>query len=192
MFARLSALQPNVLVLDEPTNHLDLEAIEALVEGLRQYEGTLLLVSHDRWFVSQLADRILEITEQGPRVFDGTYDEYVERCGDDHLDAEQVLLKVRREKKDKKSKTEAAPATAEDRRERKKLETRRDQLEKKIEKTEARIDAINETFSDPAYFEKAARAEVQKLDQEQKTLSGRIEALMAEWEEVEAEISELD
>ena len=139
-----------------------------------------------------LADRILEITEQGPRVFNGSYDEYVQRCGDDHLDAEQVLLKVRREKKDKKSKSEAATETASDRRERKKLEKRRDELEKKIEKTEARIDAINETFSDPAYFEKAARDEVSKLDREQKTLAGRIEELMAEWEGVEEEIAGLD
>ena len=62
VFCKLSVTRPNVLVLDEPTNHLDLEAIEALVEGLREYDGTLIFVSHDRWFVSQLADRILEIS----------------------------------------------------------------------------------------------------------------------------------
>lgn len=103
LFARLSVEKPNVLLLDEPTNHLDLEAIEALVHGLRAYDGTLVFVSHDRWFVSELADRILEITPEGINDFRGTYDEYLERCGDDHLDAEQVALRVRRERRQKQA-----------------------------------------------------------------------------------------
>ncbi len=102
IFARLGVEQPNVLVLDEPTNHLDLEAIEALVEALAAYEGTLLLVSHDRWFVSQLATRIVEIGRDGIRDFVGSYEEYVERCGDDHLDAEAVALAARRERRQAK------------------------------------------------------------------------------------------
>jgi ABC-type multidrug transport system ATPase subunit len=68
-----------VLVLDEPTNHLDLEAIEALVDALAQYEGTLLFVSHDRWFVSQLANRIVEIHKDGVRDYQGGYDDYLEK-----------------------------------------------------------------------------------------------------------------
>jgi len=88
VFCRLSVTRPNVLILDEPTNHLDLEAIEALVEGLRAYDGTLVFVSHDRWFVSQLANRVLEISPRGIQDFPGTYEEYLERLDDDHLDAE--------------------------------------------------------------------------------------------------------
>ncbi|NIW36671.1 MAG: ABC-F family ATPase, partial [Gemmatimonadetes bacterium] len=61
VFSRIALEKPNVLVLDEPTNHLDLESIEALVEALQAFEGTLILVSHDRWFVGQLATRIVEI-----------------------------------------------------------------------------------------------------------------------------------
>ena len=58
-----------MLVLDEPTNHLDLESIEALVEGLQEYEGTLIFVSHDRWFVSRLANRVVEISaDRDPRL----------------------------------------------------------------------------------------------------------------------------
>ena len=63
MLALLVYQRPNLLLLDEPTNHLDLEAIDALVTALQVFDGTLLLVSHDRWFVSRLATRILEITE---------------------------------------------------------------------------------------------------------------------------------
>ena len=99
VFSRLALEQPNVLVLDEPTNHLDLESIEALVAALQAYEGTLILVSHDRWFVGQLASRIVEITPGGIRDFLGTYQEYVHACGDDHLDADTVVLKARREGK---------------------------------------------------------------------------------------------
>jgi ATPase subunit of ABC transporter with duplicated ATPase domains len=80
VFSRLILERPNVLVLDEPTNHLDLESIEALVAGLQAYEGTLVLVSHDRWFVSQLATRVVEITPDGIRDYQGTYEEYVTRA----------------------------------------------------------------------------------------------------------------
>lgn len=102
VFSRLALEQPNVLVLDEPTNHLDLESIEALVASLQTYEGTLILVSHDRWFVGQLATRVVEISPAGIRDYLGTYEEYVHACGDDHLDADTVVLKAKRE--DKKSK----------------------------------------------------------------------------------------
>jgi ATPase subunit of ABC transporter with duplicated ATPase domains len=99
VFSRLSMERPNVLVLDEPTNHLDLESIESLVAGLQAYDGTLVLVSHDRWFVSRLATRVIEITADGIRDFPGTYEEYVHACGDDHLDADTVVLKAKREER---------------------------------------------------------------------------------------------
>jgi ATPase subunit of ABC transporter with duplicated ATPase domains len=85
VFCRLALERPNVLVLDEPTNHLDLESIEALVDALQGYDGTLVFVSHDRWFVSHLATRIVEIRADGIRDYQGTWDEYLARCGDDHL-----------------------------------------------------------------------------------------------------------
>ena len=98
IFARLDVTEPNVLVLDEPTNHLDLEGIEALQQGVAAYEGTVIFVSHDRWLVSHLATRILEITPDGLQDFPGTYDEYLARCGDDHLDVDAVVRNARREK----------------------------------------------------------------------------------------------
>ena len=99
IFARLAVLKPNVLVLDEPTNHLDLETIEALTDALKTREGTLLFVSHDRHFVSQLATRIIELKPDGMQDFHGTYDEYLARLGDDHLDAAQVLARAKSEKR---------------------------------------------------------------------------------------------
>ncbi len=102
VFARLAVEKPNVMVLDEPTNHLDMETIEALREALLQREGTLIFVSHDRHFVSALATRIIELRQDGLHDFHGTYEEYLERRGEDHLDADQVVLKAKRESKGKK------------------------------------------------------------------------------------------
>jgi ATPase subunit of ABC transporter with duplicated ATPase domains len=91
VFTKLAIEKPNVLVLDEPTNHLDLESIEALVEGLKAYNGTLIVVSHDRWFIGQLATRIVDIEPAGIVDYEGTYEEYVAFCGTDRLDVEKVI-----------------------------------------------------------------------------------------------------
>jgi ATPase subunit of ABC transporter with duplicated ATPase domains len=96
IFARLAVTEPNVLVLDEPTNHLDLEGIEALSKALAKYDGSIVFVSHDRWFVSRLATRIVEIRPDGIEDFVGSYDDYLAACGDDHLDVDAVILEARR------------------------------------------------------------------------------------------------
>jgi len=141
VFSRLALERPNVLVLDEPTNHLDMESIEALVEGLKTYEGTLILVSHDRWFVSQLATRIVEIKPDTVLDYQGTYEEYVHSSGDDHLDVDTVVLKARREKPKKskrkpskgRSRTDAVrKPEGGSKQERKRLERRRGELTRSI------------------------------------------------------------
>ena len=77
LFGKLMMMNPNVLVLDEPTNHLDMESIESLNLALEHYEGTLIFVSHDREFVSSLATRVIEISDQKLNDFQGTYEEYL-------------------------------------------------------------------------------------------------------------------
>ena len=72
---------PNFLVLDEPTNHLDLDTKEMLIRALSEYEGTMLFVSHDRHFLAELSNRVLELTPDGIHRYDGGYTEYVERTG---------------------------------------------------------------------------------------------------------------
>jgi ATPase subunit of ABC transporter with duplicated ATPase domains len=72
---------PNFLVLDEPTNHLDMATKEMLVAALANFEGTMLFVSHDRYFLSQLSNRVLELTPEGLRLYGGGYTEYVTRTG---------------------------------------------------------------------------------------------------------------
>ena len=77
LFGKLMMMDTNVLIMDEPTNHLDMEAIEALNNALKLYDGTLIFVSHDREFVSSLATRVIEIKDQTLIDFQGTYDEYL-------------------------------------------------------------------------------------------------------------------
>ena len=72
---------PNFLVLDEPTNHLDLATKEMLIKALGDYEGAMLFVSHDRHFLAELSNRVLELTPEGIHVYGGGYTEYVERTG---------------------------------------------------------------------------------------------------------------
>ncbi|MCD6292687.1 MAG: hypothetical protein J7M09_04430, partial [Deltaproteobacteria bacterium] len=74
-----------VLVLDEPTNHLDLESIETFIEALVKFEGTIIFVSHNRYLVNRLASRILELKSDGFDLYPGTYAEYLEHLGHDHL-----------------------------------------------------------------------------------------------------------
>lgn len=213
VFSRLIVQKPNVLLLDEPTNHLDLEAIEALVEALRAYEGTLLFVSHDRWFVSQLATRIVEVRKDGLRDFAGTYDEYVDRYGDDHLDAEQVELRAKKDKKGKKKgkgkgkngKAEAAPTPQPKKakqselshEERKRINNRLKAIPKKldqamasVEKGEARLAEIRERYCEPNFFE-AKPDEAKQLQAEEQKLQKQVEERMAEWEKLEKELAEL-
>ncbi|WP_252177154.1 ABC-F family ATPase [Endozoicomonas sp. 4G] len=81
LFGKLIQQKPNVLLMDEPTNHMDMESIESLNLALENYPGTLIFVSHDRQFVSSLATRIIEITEEGVVDFHGTYDDYLRKQG---------------------------------------------------------------------------------------------------------------
>jgi ATPase subunit of ABC transporter with duplicated ATPase domains len=202
VFSRLAITRPNVLVLDEPTNHLDLESIEALVEGLRAYPGTLIFVSHDRWFVSKLATRIVEIRPDEIRDYHGPYDEYVHFCGDDHLDADRVVLKAKARKRKKggrKEESERARSNSGGRSDergpkekspqaRKRLQVRQDELTARIDTAEARIKEIDELFCEPTYYERTPPGEVTELETERTTLQGDVATLMGEWEQNEEEI----
>ena len=216
VFCKLAIERPNVLVLDEPTNHLDLESIEALVDSLNQFDGTLIFVSHDRWFVSQLANRIVEITPGGIRDYQGTYEAYVHDCGDDHLDVDTVVLKARGAKRGKKAGLEDGSASesvsaagnastqARSRKKRKKgagtvgatdqiraLTGRRDEITARIEQAESRVESIDGTFADPGFYDRTAPGEVRKLESERNDLLSEVEKLVTEWERIEGDLEQL-
>jgi ABC-type multidrug transport system ATPase subunit len=202
VFSRLALEQPNVLVLDEPTNHLDMESIEALCEGLEQFEGTLVLVSHDRWFVSRVATRVVEIKPGEVLDYEGTYEEYVHFSGDDHLDVDSVVLKAKQDKgaklaggrqgprKDRKMPAERdgpRPLRAKDR---KRLESRLEELTSRIGAAEARIAEIDATFCAPGYYETTSAEESTALEQERSALQDDVARLTREWDEVGDALSE--
>jgi ATPase subunit of ABC transporter with duplicated ATPase domains len=181
-----------VLLLDEPTNHLDMEAIQALAKALHAYEGTILFVSHNRWFLSEVATRIVEIREGGIEDFPGTFSEYLEKSGDDHLDVKVVL---------EKAKGDAAPTTKgvdtqweEQKKRRNRLKAARDKLEKvnrTIAEREGRLAAIRASYVEDGFFERTSAAEVERLHGEEKSIEAALEPLMNEWEALETEIAEL-
>jgi ATPase subunit of ABC transporter with duplicated ATPase domains len=205
IFALLSVAKPNVLVLDEPTNHLDLEAIHALVEALKEYSGTLIFVSHDRWFVSELATRIIELTPAGPNDFPGTYAEYLARCGDDHLDGDAVLLKAKRARAETASALDdsgraASPVSSavsweEQKRRRNRLAQLpklRDRVMAAIEVAEARKKAIHERYADPGFYAQTSHDDIDALGDELAALGPKLDALIAEWEGIEREIADAE
>jgi ATPase subunit of ABC transporter with duplicated ATPase domains len=207
VFTRLTLEHPNVLVLDEPTNHLDLESIEALVKGLKTFPGTLILVSHDRWFVSQIATRIVEIKEDGIRDYLGTYEEYVHACGDDHLDADRVILKAKQEKKKevrevrkekqlspkeaRKQRAEARARAADPVKTRRELDRRGTEILARVEQAEDRIAAIDAVFCEPNYYEDTPANEVRLVEDERAALKAEVVELTSEWDRVESELADL-
>ncbi len=84
LLAKIILLKNNVVVLDEPTNHLDVESIDALLQALVDFKGTVVVTSHDRHFIGKLATRVLALSSRGPTLFNGTYDEFLERHGTEH------------------------------------------------------------------------------------------------------------
>jgi ATPase subunit of ABC transporter with duplicated ATPase domains len=176
-----------------------------LVEALKTYEGTLILVSHDRWFVGALATRIVEIRPDGIRDYPGTYEEYVHFCGDDHLDADQVILKAKREKKDKGKGAAKEAATGTNGQKGKKaqkgpkrsklnkwkLQERHGKLLAEIEASESRVGEIDEQFGAPTFYQDVAPEDIRLLEEERAGLQGRLQELMAEWEQVEEDLNSL-
>jgi ABC-type multidrug transport system ATPase subunit len=204
VFAGISIERPNVLLLDEPTNHLDLEAIEALADALHAYEGTILFVSHDRWFVSKLASRIIELKRDGLHDFVGTFDEYLDKQGEDHLDQEKVSLKAKQNQsaeKERSSKPSALPQqdTTLSYEERKRLSNRlktlpkkRDTLVIEIEKLEREKNQLHERCARPEFFAETPGPEQSQLHDRVDEIEELLEGKIAEWEAVETELAELE
>jgi ATPase subunit of ABC transporter with duplicated ATPase domains len=195
VFAAIAAERPNVLVLDEPTNHLDIESIGALVEALKAFEGTVLFVSHDRWFVSQLATRVLEVTAEGVRDVPGTYDDYLAWRGDDHLDGEAVALRARDEAKAARAEgggDDRASSRAEEKRRKNRLgalPAKRDKALAAIEAAEARKREIHALWGRDGFFTETSAERQKELADEEAGIAPKLEALMAEWEAIERELA---
>lgn len=196
VFARLMLQHPNVLVLDEPTNHLDLEAIEALVEALQNYDGTLIFVSHDRWFVSQLAARIVEVRADGILDYPGTYDEYLAAHGTDHLEPNRAAVRAPSSEPSARAAKVVQHRTAVTVRPKKvnrfKLERQRDELSASIEAAEQRIEQIDTDFSRAGFYDETDPQQATALQVERTQLADELDDLIEQWAEIETALAEAD
>ncbi len=177
--AKLMLSEANFLILDEPTNHLDITSKEILEQALNRYTGTVLFVSHDRYFINKAATRILDLTGETLVNYIGNYDYYLEKC--------KELTQIYAPGKENQQKAEAVGSGKADWKQKKeeqarqrKLENDRKRTENKIEETEQRIQELEEAFSDSEIATNSAK--LQELHQEYQEKQKELEILYEQWE----------
>lgn len=189
--AKLMLLNANVLILDEPTNHLDLHSKEVLESALLEYEGTLLFISHDRYFLNKMADNVLELSPNGLDYFLGNYDDYVEK--------KQELAELAAQEQEKKaavsaSKTTTAPSTAptssyeadkQAKREERNRQRRIEQLEADIAVLEEQIAEFEHKLADPEVYNDYVQ--VQEYTEKLEQTKVKLQASYEEWEALSME-----
>ncbi|MGN7455584.1 ABC-F family ATP-binding cassette domain-containing protein [Paenibacillus pasadenensis] len=185
--AKLMLLQANVLILDEPTNHLDLYSKEVLETALLDYEGTLLFISHDRYFLNKIAERMIELTPTGTIDYLGNYDDMIEK--------KKELEELRLEAGAKQSAASAAAAAADKpvgagsyeadkqaKRDERARQRRLEQLEADIARLEGESGELEERLADPDVYQDYVQ--VQSIQEELASVKAKLEAAYAEWEEL--------
>ena len=179
--AKLMLSEANFLILDEPTNHLDIMSKEILEEALRNYTGTVLYVSHDRYFINRTATRILELTNQSMVNYIGNYDYYMEK--------REELTRIYAPGLEEEQAAESVSATKLDWKQRKEEQARQRKRENDLKKTEAEIERLEtrdkEIDSEMEKPEVAVNvAECVRLANEKAEIAEKLEELYEKWEEL--------
>ena len=181
LLAKLSMENNNFLILDEPTNHLDIDSKEVLENALIDFDGTLLFVSHDRYFINRVATQVLELSENGSTLYLGDYDYYVEKKTELEATQMQEVLLTNQEKEI--SPVNDYQAQKESQKELRKLMRQIENLETEIEELETQSQAISEQMLETNDAEKLMELQVE-LDK----ISHRQEEAMLEWEELSEQV----
>ena len=181
LLAKLSMENNNFLILDEPTNHLDIDSKEVLENALIDFDGTLLFVSHDRYFINRVATHVLELSENGSILYLGDYDYYVDKK------AEMEVSQIEEDSTSNQAK-EASPvndyqAQKESQKEVRKLMRQIESLEAEIEELESQSQVISEQMLETNDAEK-----LMELQAELDKISHRQEEAMLEWEELSEQV----
>ena len=185
--AKLMLSDANLLILDEPTNHLDIMSREILENALRSYSGTLLFVSHDRYFINQVATRILELSENGLANYNGNYDYYIEKQlnpSATESSGESVAAGT--------AAAETVSAGKMDYKQQKELQAKERKRKNQLKKTMERIDAIDARLKelDELLVQEEVYTNVSRLmeiNKEKEALDEEQLTLMELWEELEAD-----
>jgi ATP-binding cassette subfamily F protein 3 len=183
--------RPNLLLLDEPTNHLDLEMRHALNVALAEYEGSLVLVSHDRALLRSVCDSFLLVADGRVVEFDGDVDDYLTWLA---ARREQKVAppaptveakRARRDGRDSARKSNPPPR-------RRELEKEVEKLERDLEKWSAEKLGLDSRLADPQLYQDASTADLRALAQRQTELTERIEAAEQRWLDVHSQLDALN
>ena len=182
LLAKLSMENNNFLILDEPTNHLDIDSKEVLENALIDFDGTLLFVSHDRYFINRVATQVLELSEEGSTLYLGDYDYYLEKK------AELEALAAAQAEAVPVSSTEEGTSTdyhlqKQNQKELRKITRRIEQLEAEMEELDQKIQDITETMHSTN-----DAADLVQLQSELDQLTVQQEAVMEEWAELSEQV----
>lgn len=184
--AKLMLEKNNLLVLDEPTNHLDITSKQVLEDALENYEGTIVFVSHDRYFINKIANKVLDITGDDYSIYLGNYDYYLEK-------REQELI-AKKLKEEKTAEVQEKVANdyvlgKEEKKRIRKLERTREELLEKIESLEEKVSLVNNELTKEEVYTDAIK--VQEYNEELRSLNQEIEDLNNTWLEIEEELESL-
>jgi ATP-binding cassette subfamily F protein 3 len=179
----------NFLILDEPTNHLDIHSKDILLESLQQFSGTLIFVSHDRYFIEHLADRVIELEDGRAALYPGDYSYYLRKKETEPArPEEQNGSELREEVRDDLNPNKIKHSV--DKRQRNKLQNlqkREGELLSEIEQLEQEIHKLHRSLEDPAvYSDRGKAGEKQKAIEEKHRLQ---EKLSREWEEIDTALA---
>ena len=182
LLAKLSMENNNFLILDEPTNHLDIDSKEVLENALIDFDGTLLFVSHDRYFINRVATQVLELSEEGSTLYLGDYDYYLEKK------AELEALAAAKAEAVSVSSTEEVTSNdyhlqKQNQKELRKITRRIEQLEAEMEELDQKIQDITETMHSTN-----DAADLVQLQSELDQLTVQQEAVMEEWAELSEQV----
>ena len=182
LLAKLSMENNNFLILDEPTNHLDIDSKEVLENALIDFDGTLLFVSHDRYFINRVATQVLELSEEGSTLYLGDYDYYLEKK------AELEALVAAQAEAEPASSTEEVTGNdyhlqKQNQKELRKITRRIEQLEAEMEELDQKIQDITETMHSTN-----DAADLVQLQSELDQLTVQQEAVMEEWAELSEQV----
>ena len=184
--AKLMLEKNNLLILDEPTNHLDITSKQVLEEALENYEGTILFVSHDRYFINKIANKVFDITEEGYNIYLGNYDYYLEK-----REQEKIAKRLKEEKISEVVVKEVNDyvLSKEEKRRIRKLERTRDELIVQIDELESKIKIVNEELMKEEVYTDAVKT--QEWNGKLKKLTSELEEKNNSWLEIEEELESI-
>ena len=187
--AKLAMNQENFLILDEPTNHLDIDNKEVLENALIDYDGTLLFVSHDRYFINRIATKVIELSENGSKVYLGDYDYYLEKKQE-----EEELAELLAEKKTEAANISSTKSTYFQSKEQQKLirslQRKITQVEEEMTRLDGKINELEQQMVAPENLEDHVR--LNELNQLLENTRQTQETKLSEWEKLSLELEEYE